>query len=254
MSNWNLWHGCRKYSEGCLNCYVYRIDKNHGRSDSFIVKRNADFELPIKKDRNGEYKLKPENGPVFTCMTSDFFIEDADCWRDRAWEIIRQRPDLNFWIVTKRIKQARERLPKDWGEGYPNVSLVCTMESERRVRERLPVLGDFPAKHKIIFCAPLLDEINLKGRLDNIELVSVGGESGNEARQCRWEWVKKIYEACEESGTGFHYHQIGSNFVKDGKVYHIPHKKQFEQARKAQQLLNNSKDTDKTVYFSDITR
>ena len=23
---WNPWHGCRKVSAGCVNCYVYRID------------------------------------------------------------------------------------------------------------------------------------------------------------------------------------------------------------------------------------
>ncbi|MCK9303605.1 MAG: phage Gp37/Gp68 family protein, partial [Bacteroidales bacterium] len=25
-SVWNPWHGCTKYSEGCLHCYVYRRD------------------------------------------------------------------------------------------------------------------------------------------------------------------------------------------------------------------------------------
>ncbi|MBE6038714.1 MAG: DUF5131 family protein, partial [Anaerofustis stercorihominis] len=23
MSGWNPWHGCRKISDGCKNCYVY---------------------------------------------------------------------------------------------------------------------------------------------------------------------------------------------------------------------------------------
>lgn len=240
MSNWNLWHGCHKYSEGCLNCYVYRTDSSHGRSDSFIVRKNSDFDLPMKKDKNGEYKLKPEGGVVFTCMTSDFFIEDADCWRDEAWKIIKARPDLNFCIVTKRIEQARERLPEDWGEGYLNVAIACTMESQRTADKRLPIFKDFPAKHKIIFCAPLITEISFKDGLDGIEEVSVGGESGGNARPCRWEWVKQIYSACAKYKTAFHYHQIGSNFVKDGKTYHIPHREQFAQAKKAQQLLEQA--------------
>jgi len=25
-TTWNPWHGCRKVSAGCVNCYVYRID------------------------------------------------------------------------------------------------------------------------------------------------------------------------------------------------------------------------------------
>ena len=24
---WNPWHGCHKCSPGCLNCYVYYLDK-----------------------------------------------------------------------------------------------------------------------------------------------------------------------------------------------------------------------------------
>ena len=36
MANWNPWHGCRKYSEGCQNCYVYRIDQAHGKNAAQI--------------------------------------------------------------------------------------------------------------------------------------------------------------------------------------------------------------------------
>lgn len=241
MPNWNLWHGCHKYSEGCQNCYVYRIDSSHGKSDSFIVRKNSDFDLPLKRTKNGEYKLKPEDGTVFTCMTSDFFIEDADCWRDRAWEIIKTRSDLSFCIVTKRIDRALQCLPSDWGEGYPNVAIACTMESQRTVDKRLPIFKSFPVKHKIIFCAPLITPISFKENLDGIELVSVGGESGTNARPCRWEWVKQIYSDCVKYKTSFHYHQIGSNFIKNGKTYHIPHKEQFAQAKKAQKLLEQEK-------------
>lgn len=235
--NWNLWHGCHKYSEGCKNCYVYRIDSSHGREDSFIVRKTSDFNLPLKKDRYGGYKLNPESGTVFTCMTSDFFIEDADLWRGEAWKIIKTRRDLQFCIVTKRIKEARERLPEDWGDGYENVAIACTMENQRAVEERLPVFKSFPVKYKLIFCAPLLENLQLEGRLTGIDTVSVGGESGSEARPCRWEWVENIFCACKGGNVPFHFHQIGSNFIKDGKTYHIPHGKQFSQAKKAQKLL-----------------
>lgn len=237
MSNWNLWHGCHKYSEGCKNCYVYRIDNSHGREDSFIVRKNSDFDLPLKKDRYGNYKLNPEDGVVFTCMTSDFFIEDADYWREEAWKIIKTRSDLKFCIVTKRIKEAEKRFPKDWGEGYDNVAVACTMENQRAVEERLPIFKALPIKHRLIFCSPLLENIRLFGRLSGIDEVSVGGESGENARPCKWEWVESIFAACKEENVSFHYHQIGSNFIKDGKTYRLPHSKQFGQAKKACKLL-----------------
>ena len=29
LKSWNPWHGCRKYSEGCANCYMFVLDKAH---------------------------------------------------------------------------------------------------------------------------------------------------------------------------------------------------------------------------------
>ncbi|NCC87453.1 MAG: DUF5131 family protein, partial [Clostridia bacterium] len=58
MAKWNPWHGCKKYSEGCENCYVYRVDERHGK-DSTQVTKIRDFNMPIAKNRRGEYKVKP---------------------------------------------------------------------------------------------------------------------------------------------------------------------------------------------------
>lgn len=38
--SWNPWHGCRKISEGCRNCYVYRQDSRHDK-DSREVRQTA---------------------------------------------------------------------------------------------------------------------------------------------------------------------------------------------------------------------
>ena len=29
-------------------------------------------------------------------MTSDFFLEDADAWREETWAVMRERRDLKF--------------------------------------------------------------------------------------------------------------------------------------------------------------
>ena len=117
MAIWNPWHGCKKISSGCENCYVYRRDMQFGK-DSSIVTKTLDFNLPVKKNRNGEYKLQSKNEPIYTCMTSDFFIEEADQWRDEVWNFIKTRSDLSFVIITKRIHRFLECIPKDWNNGY----------------------------------------------------------------------------------------------------------------------------------------
>ena len=33
---WNPWHGCVKYSEGCMNCYMYVLDKMRNQDGIYI--------------------------------------------------------------------------------------------------------------------------------------------------------------------------------------------------------------------------
>ena len=234
MAVWNPWHGCHKFSEGCRNCYVYRIDAAHERKDSHIVKKNADFDLPLKKKRDGSYKLQCGKGEaVFACMTSDFFIDDADEWRRDIWDMIRLRQDLHFFIITKRIHRFEQCKPDGWGDGWDNVTVCCTCENQPAADFRLPIFMSLPIKHKQIACEPLLSEIDLSAYLRGVENVVPGGESGNEARLCRYEWILDIRRQCVENHTSFYFKQTGARFEKDGRYYRIPRAMQHSQARKS---------------------
>lgn len=96
MPIWNPWHGCTKYSAGCQNCYVYRIDATHGHN-STTVQKTAAFSLPMQRTRGGTLKLQPTEEPVYTCLSSDFFLAAADDWRPDIWAMIRYRSDLHFY-------------------------------------------------------------------------------------------------------------------------------------------------------------
>jgi len=230
-NNWNPWHGCKKISEGCTNCYVYRIDAKYERQGS-DVKKNLGFDLPVKKNRRGDYKI-PSGEIIYTCFTSDFLLEEADDWRQDVWRIMRERADLTFVFFTKRIARLASVLPNDWGDGYDNVVVGCTCENQARADERLPIFLTAPLKHRLIICSPLLGEMDLTPYNDSIDEVSVGGESGTNARVCDYDWVLKIREQCRASGVKFQFHQTGYRFVKDGKLYLIDRKSQHSQARKA---------------------
>ncbi len=231
-SVYNPWHGCKKYSNGCLNCYVYRRDGSV-RRDASVVQKTASFELPIAKKRDGSYKI-PEKSVLYTCMTSDFFIEEADGWRPRVWEIIKERSDVEFIIITKRILRFSECIPSDWGNGYPNVTVMCTVEDQTECEKRLPLYISLPIAHKAIICEPLLSEIDLSPYLGpKISKVIAGGESGDNGRICRYEWVKALRDQCLRSGVGFYFKQTGTHFEKDGKLYTIPRSLQFIQANKS---------------------
>lgn len=231
-TSWNPWHGCHKLSAGCRLCYVYRGDEKHG-IDSTVVTKTKSFDLPVKKKRNGEYKV-PSGAQVAACFTSDFFLEDVDEWRTEAWSMIRQRPDLQFLIITKRIDRFHVSLPDDWGEGYEHVTIGCTVENQDRAAYRLPIFKKMPIKHKLIICEPLLGRIDLSPYAGSwVEQVIAGGESGGGAQVCDYEWVLAIHDFCATNGISFSFKQTGANFVKDGKLYRIKRPLQHAQARKA---------------------
>ena len=57
MNSWNPWHGCNKYSEGCDHCYMYYLDAQRDQDGSLIYKTKTNFNLPLKKTRQGIYKI-----------------------------------------------------------------------------------------------------------------------------------------------------------------------------------------------------
>lgn len=230
---WNLWHGCHKKSEGCLNCYMFRGDARHGRMDSENVHKTSTFNAPIQKTRKGEYKIK-SGSMVWTCFSSDFFVEEADEWRDEAWAMMKERSDCEFFFITKRPERIKEHLPSDWNDGYDNVWIAVTCENQKRADERLPIFKELPIKKKSIICEPMLEKVDFSKYLDNtIVQVVCGGESGYEARPCNYDWILDVRRQCHEKGVPFWFKQTGYRFIKNGKLYIIPRKFQHSQARKA---------------------
>lgn len=229
---WNPWHGCHKLSAGCANCYVYRIDARHGR-DSSIVSKTKAFGLPLAKKRSGEYRIS-RGEMVFTCFSSDFFVEEADEWRKEAWRMMKERRDLHFFMITKRIDRFYISLPDDWEEGYENVTVCCTVENQDRADYRLPLYKAAPIRHKMLACEPLLSSLNLEGWLGSwLEGLVAGGESGPQARVCDYDWILDIRRQCMAAGVPFSFKQTGAFLRKNGKVYKVPRRLQHSQARKA---------------------
>ena len=87
---WNPWHGCVKCSEGCAHCYMYFLDSQRGHNGAEIYRTKTGFHYPLSRDRAGNYKVK-SGEQLRVCMTSDFFLEQADPWRREAWGVVDGR-------------------------------------------------------------------------------------------------------------------------------------------------------------------
>lgn len=234
---WNGIHGCTRHSTGCLHCYMFRRDESVGR-DPTVVRKTQNFNLPVRRLRAGHYKglYKISAGShIYTCFSSDFFHKDADEWRPEMWDMIRERSDCTFFMITKRSERINAHLPSDWNDGWNHVTIAVTCENQWAADKRLPVYLELPLPHRSVMVEPMLSKVNLRPYLKTgkIEAVSAGGESGPEARPCDYAWVLDLHMQCVENGVSFSYHQTGAKLIKGGKEYLIPREHQHEQARKA---------------------
>ena len=232
---WNPWHGCIKCSEGCANCYMYFLDRTRNKNGADIYRTKSGFNYPLQKERNGSYKVK-SGELIRVCMTSDFFLEEADEWREDAWSIMRLRSDVKFFLLTKRPQRVCACLPRDWGDGWENIFFNVTCENQRRADERIPIMLSLPFKHKGIMCAPFIGEVSVAKYLESgqIEQVVCGGENYDGARPCNFDWVRKLRRECEKYNVSFCFMETGTNFIKDGRRYFMPSKQiQSEMAYKS---------------------
>jgi protein gp37 len=216
--NWEPWTGCYKVSDGCTYCYYYGpYSKRHGQN---TVKKTDDFDKPIAMTAKGTPKI--QGGKIVpTCFASDFFIAEADEWRADVWKMIKQRQDLEFLILTKRIDRFLVSLPSDWGDGYDNVNLGCSVENQSMADSRLPLFLSYPIKRRFIACSPMLERIDVSPYLKGMDHVTAGGETGRDARICDYDWILDIRDQCVSAGVSFWFKNTGTNFRKDGEVRKI---------------------------------
>lgn len=236
---WNPWQGCHKVSPGCKNCYMYRDKRRYGQDPMTVVRsKPGTFRAPLR--RTGKRAMR-SGERVFVCSWSDFFHADADAWRADAWQIMRERTDLVFIIVTKRIERARECLPPDWGSGWAHVWLLVSAEDQEHADKRVPELLATPAAVRGISAEPLLGQITLRRewlglghpfypQADDdaictcgkprayhlrIDWVITGGESGEGARPSLPIWHRALRDPCIRWGIAFFFKQWGE-FVHTG--------------------------------------
>lgn len=230
QSSWNPWHGCHKVSAGCKNCYMFRDKARYGQDPNVVVRSKTKFYDPLK------WK---EPRTIFTCSWSDFFIEEADEWRDEAFAIMALTPQHTYQVLTKRIDRAMkyirygplklfgvlDRLAyeykvdgrmNDWETDapiqwpIPNVWLGVSVEDQKTFDERWPLLEATPNALPWLSIEPLLGEIRIpQSAFRTLRWVVVGGESGPDARPMHPDWARSIRDQCTAAGVPFFFKQWG---------------------------------------------
>lgn len=225
---WNPWLGCRHVSAECDHCYADRmVTVRMGKDFSAITRAKTTWRHPPKWNRKAP-AMGAELGRrvrVFCASLTDFFIQDADPWRDEAWDVIRRCPDMDWLILTKRPQLIPRQLPSDWGQGWPHVWLGTTCGA-RESYPRLDALREIPAAVRFISAEPLLESL-ADINLDSFHWLIAGGESGSGFRPMRDELALELRDICAREGVGFHFKQHSAFKPGQGaelgrKRYHEP--------------------------------
>lgn len=217
---WNPWMGCNKVSEACKHCYIGGVIRRMGREPfAGPMRTTTVWKEPAKWNR--EARDKGVRSRVFTCSLSDYFHEDADAWRDEAWDVIKSCENLDWLILTKRPENILDRLPADWDGGYPNAWLGVTIESQQCM-DRLDLLSAASAAIRFVSAEPLLGPIEFGRRIKNVDWIITGCEQAakEKRRVMDPDWVRGIRDQCDAAGIPLFHKQYyqGTQLCYDGRV------------------------------------
>lgn len=252
---WSPWHGCAKVSEGCTNCYAESMSKRNpvvlgiwGVNGTRVASKGWD--KPRKWDEQAA--RAGERIRVFPSICDPF--EDRPELidpRSRFLRLIRDTPNLDWLVLTKRPENAARMLARaEWALDPdaagpfppespralpPNLWLGVSAENQDRADERIPILLDIPAVVRWVSAEPLLGPIDFEDHLDcgyesggpagwiprpSLDWVVVGGESGPGRRPMGIDWLISIVEQCRAASVPCYVKQDAAH--RDGQQGRIP--------------------------------
>lgn len=243
----NFVTGCTPISEGCQHCYARTIYERHGWDFSQVrthpekLERLRRWHIPGQRGGSGvsdsvcSYVRGTGSHPLaFVCDTGDLFHREvSDSFLLEAFDLMVQRSDVTWQVLTKRIVRAMDFLRAyvaDPGGGMGgqlprHIWIGVTAENQQRAAQRIPTLLQVPAKVRFVSVEPLLEPVDLSAYLvptgpsplavvlqQRAELplsrpalswVICGAESGPRRRPFNVDWAEDLYRQCQEARVPF---------------------------------------------------
>lgn len=235
----NPWWGCVEVSPACDHCYARTFAKRLGYDEDgtkfpiwghkttrrfFGDKHWAE---PLKW--NAAAAKAGERRRVFCASMCDVMEEHGGLSQDRVrlYALIESTPWLDWLLLTKRPQNFRRFLPADWiKKPRPNVWGMTTVESPEYLWRASELLHT-PFAVRGLSCEPLLGPLDLhlfldginpswtgradeSSRMDRLDWVIIGGESGSRARPFNIDWARQTISHCQANGVAAFVKQLGS--------------------------------------------
>lgn len=188
-------HHCVKISPGCDHCYAEAMNRRFGNKLPYTAAvadrvRHEVNEGQIRRALHyrGRRKL------VFVCSMTDLFLPAITFGQiDRLMEVIAERRDLDFIVLTKRVMRMnaymRSRYSMSVHEPGPmapvNLWLGVSVSTQAEADAKIPILLDTPAAHRLVSIEPMLEPIAITDAKawTGLDWIIVGCETGPGARK-----------------------------------------------------------------------
>ena len=219
---WNPTTGCDKLTAGCKFCYAEIMTK---RLKAMGVEKYVnEFEITTHEDElNIPFTWKKPK-VVFVNSMSDLFHKDVPIdFIQKVFRVMKENPQHVFQVLTKRADILRYYDSEGWLDWSHNIWMGVSVENKKEMK-RIDLLSQTNARTKFLSCEPLISALP-DMKLDKIDWVIVGGESGRTPRPMKKEWVTDIKEQCKKADVAFFFKQWGGTNKKkngrtlDGKIY-----------------------------------
>lgn len=154
---------------------------------------------------------------IFVNSMSDLFHKDVPCdFIDQVFEQMESVDRHIYQVLTKRSSLMRDYLRYRYSDGLAPEHIWCGVSVEDlAARTRVEHLRNAPAAIRFLSIEPLLGPVgNID--LEGISWVIVGGESGPNARELQFEWVRDIRDQCAGAEVPFFFKKWGGRAPKAG--------------------------------------
>lgn len=230
------WH-CVHASTGCVNCYAERFNLKLGTRLPYKpghLPRDVEVFLDAKTLTQ---PLRWRRGrKIFPCSMTDLFADFVpDDWVDQMVAVMGLSSFHEFQLLTKRShrmaqywndERARDRVEKIVqtmalpGGSYrgetlfktiswppKNIWVGVSVEDQASADERLPELAKIDAYVKWISLEPLIGPVDIG--FAPVQWLVIGGESGDRARPCNPNWVRRLIKRGDEIEARVFFKQWG---------------------------------------------
>jgi protein gp37 len=222
---WNPLTGCTRVTTGCDHCYAFAL--HHRRhvayqrhSGYFPDGRPMPVQYALPFDRiqllpeRLEQPLRIKRPLLFfvNSMSDLFHSEVPDSYIMQVFDVMHRAHWHTFQVLTKRVGRLRRLAARlSWS---PNIWMGVSIETDA-LTPRADALREVLASVRFLSCEPLLGPLPSL-RLDGVQWVIVGGESGPSARPCDPAWVRDLRDRCLVARVPFFFKQWGGRTPSSG--------------------------------------